>query len=116
MQEKLGGFSIEDMPAGTLISVETKNSIYQIEILTETKVLVTGGILKDGNVRFSNPTEVILTGCTWGTSFLKKNWLGEGMQMELFYNGSSITTSPIKNVIINHINGKQINLLWGQKD
>lgn len=113
LQEERGGFSIEDLPLGTKISVETRNSIYEIEIIKDSKILIMGGVLKDSNnIRFPKPVEAILTGSTWGTSLLKRNWLGEEMRMEIFYEGVLITTSPIKNVIINPVSGRAINLHW----
>jgi len=107
LQEERGGFSIEDMPMGTRISVETKNSIYEIEILKDSLISIKGGLLKDSvDVRFPKPVEAILL----------KNWLGEGMNMQIICNSVFVITSPIKNIIINPVVGESINLHWNRKD
>jgi len=114
-QEEKGGFSIDDMPPGTKLSVETANSIYEITVIDGCRITIMGGVLATGGIRYPDRIEGLLNGCTFGTSLVKPKWIGEGMRMEIAHAGNQIlTTSPIKNVIIETTDGRFVNLQWGQ--
>lgn len=90
-QEELGGIIPEKLPIGSKILVETKNSVYEIEILEDKKIKISGG------THLMEPTEGYLTGSTWGGSMLKMGWIGYDMFMEFsFENRKPLVTSRVR--------------------
>ena len=72
-----GGVSLDQLPPGTLLEVQTRNTIYGIENRADGKVLISG------SPKFCpEPLLVQFHGSTWGTPMLKAQFIGRGMQME----------------------------------
>lgn len=91
------GIGLGEAGAGMVLIVETNNSTYTIEILDPAKrtVRVVGGKF------FSSPEVCILSGSTFGGSFLKMGWIGMGMRMEFHRsNNERIVTSPVTAVSV----------------
>ena len=72
-----GGVSLQTLPPGTLLEVQTRNTIYGIESRDDGKVLICG------SPKFCpEPLLVQFHGSTWGTPMIKSQFIGRGMQME----------------------------------
>lgn len=89
-QQEQGGIKVHDLPADTVLVVQTKHSTYRLCVLGNGRAIVTGGKY------FSAPTEVSFLGSSWGTSLLKIGWIGYGMRMELGIGDKFIITSPVQ--------------------
>jgi hypothetical protein len=91
-QDELGGIEIKKLPPGTIILAETRNSIYEIEILEK-------GVEIQGGKYFPKPTSIPFHGSTWGGSMLKVGWIGYDMHMEMGHPtepAKYITTTRVK--------------------
>lgn len=96
-QEDKDGIDLSRLSIGTMLKVQTRNTLYTIEILGNDKFLIEGGRY------FPEPYETFINGSTWGGSMLKLNWIGIDMFMELGPNSEKhgfITTSAVKSVKI----------------
>lgn len=105
------GLQVDKLEEGTKLTVETMNSVYEIKILETDQPLsveISGGSLRDGNVRYEESVPVYFVGSTFGGSMLKMNWIGKGMCMEFADNDRVLTTSPVQNVEIEAPDGS-----WG---
>jgi hypothetical protein len=78
------------------LSVDTRNSHYEIFVVSpaDRKLIVQGGKF------FVEPTEVQLSGSSFGGTLLKLGWIGVGMRMEMNAGGRRIITSPVKSIKI----------------
>lgn len=98
------GIQVDELEIGTRLSVETINSIYEIQIVegegNHVSVIISGGTKRDGETRYENPEEASFVGSTFGGSLLKINWLGKNMCMEIYHNRAILNTSPVKDVVI----------------
>ena len=74
--EKNGGIFINTLEPGTRVIAVTRNSTYEIEVISEDAVKVQGGKY------FPEPVETYFAGSTWGGSMLKLKWIGLDMCME----------------------------------
>lgn len=72
-----GGVFVSDLPAGTLLDVETANNSYRIETLGDGQVMISGH-------PEICPTPVLVNfhGSTWGSAMLKMGFIGREMSME----------------------------------
>jgi hypothetical protein len=72
-----GGVYLRDLSPGSVLSIQTKNRVYEMVILED------GAALISGHPEFCpEPTEVQIQGSTWGGSMLKTRFLGRGMHLE----------------------------------
>jgi len=72
-----GGVHLRDLPPGSVLSIQTKNRVYEMVVLGD------GTALLSGHPKFCpEPTEVRIQGSTWGGSMLKMKFLGRGMHLE----------------------------------
>lgn len=72
-----GGVYLRDMSPGSVLSIQTQNRAYEMVVLGD------GAALISGHPKFCpEPTEVQVTGSTWGGSMLKMRWVGRGMHLE----------------------------------
>jgi hypothetical protein len=104
------GFNINELPVGTKVSVNTKNSLYEFVVLEDRYVSIFGGSLKDGGVRFPKPTKVKILGSTYGGSMIRLDWVGEAMFIEFVIEegpnkNGTILTSSVRNALIESKNG-----------
>ena len=86
------GVVIEDLEAGTTLTVRTSHSCYRFEIVDPAARLarVTGGSL------FPEPTDVRIDGATTGGCMIKAGWVGVGLRMEFTVADRRITTSRVQ--------------------
>ncbi len=72
-----GGVYLRDLSPGSVLSIETRNHVYEMVFLGN------GSALLSGHPEFCpEPTEVQIQGSTWGGSMLKTMFLGRGMHLE----------------------------------
>lgn len=90
----IDGVSIQDLDAGTRLTVVTRRSCYRFVVLngSERRAMVMGGEY------FPDRTEVHVDGSTAGGSAIKMGWIGVGLCMELSSESRCITTSPVRSV------------------
>jgi hypothetical protein len=111
------GFDITKLETKTKVTLKTKNSQYEVTYIEGNRAFVTGGLLANGGVRFPEPTEILIIGCSWGSSMLKIGWIGCGLRFEFsLAQGGMISTSPILDVTIEDPNGNWTYPMEWQKD
>lgn len=100
-----GGVFLSRLAPGTKLEVQTKNTLYRIEV-------VEGGSGKveiQGHPRYCpDPTPARIHGSIWGGSMLKMNFIGRGMNLEFSTDShpQAISTSTIQEVTeINDMEG-----------
>src|SRR6202167_2669733 len=72
-----GGVYLRDLPPGSVLSIRTRNRVYEMVVLGD------GAALISGHPEFCpEPTEVQIQGSTWGGSMLKAQFVGRGMHLE----------------------------------
>lgn len=104
--ENKGGLNVTLLEPGTKLTVETKNSIYSMEVIEGRKVKLSGGMDEKGNILFPEQIPAILVGSTWGGASLKIDWIGQDMFMEIMFDQDVLTTSIVRNVEIEAPDGK----------
>lgn len=72
-----GGVSLNDLPVGTLLDVETANNSYRIETRGDGQVMISGH-----PEICPAPVLVNFHGSTWGSAMLKMGFIGREMSME----------------------------------
>lgn len=83
----------DDLRAGDLVIITTKNSIYSIQVLDNGNYQVSGGWFDKKGV---SPMDITIPGCTWGGKIIKKDIIAAcGMCLEF---GNRIVTTPIQKV------------------
>jgi hypothetical protein len=89
-----GGVHLGDLPAGSVLEIETENRSYTIEYRGLNQALISGH-----PVFCPRPTLVTISGSTWGGSMIKTGFIGRGMRLE-FHSPESepITTSVVREV------------------
>jgi hypothetical protein len=88
-----GGVFLQDLPPGSLLSIQTKSRVYEMVVLGN------GAVLISGHPEFCpEPTEVNIQGSTWGGSMLKMKFLGRGMRLEFDHPSGRILTSRILDI------------------
>jgi hypothetical protein len=89
-----GGVSLDELPTGAVLDVETANNSYRIENRGDGEVLISGH-------PEICPTPVLVTfqGSTWGTPMLKLRFIGREMRMEFHHPERGIVrTSRVKDI------------------
>ena len=72
-----GGVFLNDLPPATVLEIETQNHCYQVVLLGDNNVLISG------HPKYCpEPIRVAIAGSTWGGSMLKRRFVGRGMHME----------------------------------
>ena len=72
-----GGVYLRDLCPGSVLSIQTRNRVYEMVVLGG------GATLISGHPQFCpEPTEVLIQGSTWGGSMLKMRFVGRGMHLE----------------------------------
>jgi len=78
--EMEGGVSLDELPIGAVLDVQTSNNLYRIENRGEGEVLISGH-----PEICPIPVPVSFHGSTWGTPMLKVRFIGRDMRMEFFH-------------------------------
>ncbi len=91
---RAAGVTLASLEALTILRVRTNHSTYRIMVLdpSEGKVLIQGGKY------FVEPVEACLNGSGLGGSFIKLDWVGQRMRMEISRGGRPIVTSPVRSI------------------
>jgi len=86
------GINIQEVEPLTTLLVQTRNSLYRIIPLEagRSRIMVQGGEF------FPDLVEAHLVGSTFGGSFLKMHWIGDGLHMEIHSGGERIVTSAVR--------------------
>jgi hypothetical protein len=96
-QEEKGGVKLDKLEQGTILKVQTQNSLYTIKKIGDGLYTVQGGRY------FPAPLENWIAGSTWGGSALKVDYVGIDMHIEMGHpdpNGSVLVTSSIQSIKI----------------
>ena len=93
------GLQVETREDLDRILVRTCNSVYEliVECGSRGEVLVRGGSF------FPSFTRVHLAGSSFGGSVLKRLGIYVGLRMELFQDGQTIVTSPVKSISVSSL-------------
>lgn len=96
------GVAIQSLPAGTALTVVTRNTEYRLLVIEgEQLTSIRGGRL------FPDWTAAHLLGSTAGGSALKIGWLAVGLQIELKVCGRVFLTSPVASIAIDDTAGER---------
>jgi len=72
-----GGVYLGDLPPGSVLSIRTRNRVYEMVVLDD------GAALISGHPEFCpEPTKVQIHGSTWGGPMIMTRYLGRGMHLE----------------------------------
>jgi hypothetical protein len=94
-REWTNGLQVDDLPSLEHLVVRTRNTTYEITILSPQ----TGEVMVRGGRFFPEPTRVRLTGASLGGSFLKMRGIYIGFGIELWHDGESVVTSPVRSIV-----------------
>lgn len=88
------GIQLESLQDFSEITVQTKNTVYEITVIDgmNREVLIRGGKF------FPSRTPARLAGSSLGGSFLKVGGIYAGFNMEVMSSGTSIVTSPVQSI------------------
>jgi RNA polymerase-binding transcription factor DksA len=98
MNPSLAGVKLEMLAPFDTICVRTQNSDYRIFLLDPK----TGRALVEGGRHFVEPVEAVVSGSTSGGSTLENGWIGIGLRIEMWVNGTLVSTSPVQSVRVEH--------------
>ena len=90
------GIDIRDVDPFTTLLIQTMNSCYRIIPLVagHSRIVVQGGrFCPDG-------VEADLVGSIVGRGFVKRHWIGNGLPLEIHWDGLGLVTSPVRSVRI----------------
>ena len=93
------GVALQSLAAGTRLTVNTRNTRYQITVLDPVMRQVT----VSGGPKFPQGAEGRLEGATTGGSVLRLGWIGVGLRMELSTGDRRITTSAVRSVTVERV-------------
>ena len=89
-----GGVSLDELPVGAVLDVQTSNTLYRIENRGDGEVLISGH-----PEICPTPVQVVFYGSTWGTPMLKLRFIGRDMRMEFFHPEKGIVrTSRVRDI------------------
>jgi hypothetical protein len=89
-----GGVSLDELPVGAVLDVQTSNNLYRIEHRGGGEVLISGH-----PEICPEPVLVSFHGSTWGTPLLKIRFIGRDMRMEFFHPERGIVrTSRVRDI------------------
>ena len=91
------GFQIGTVPDFTEITVQTRNTLYEITVIDAgtREVLIRGGRF------FPGRTAARLAGSSLGGSFLKVGGIYAGFNMEILAAGTTVVTTPVQSIRVN---------------
>jgi hypothetical protein len=93
------GVALQSLAAGTRLTVNTRNTRYQIIVLDPVMRHVT----VSGGPRLRTGIQGRLEGATTGGSVLRLGWIGVGLRMEFSTDDRRITTSAVRSVTIERV-------------
>jgi hypothetical protein len=93
------GVTLRTLGACDTVYARTHNHDYEIFLLDPES----GRAMVRGGKYFVEPTEVTVSGSTFGGCMLKVGWLGVGLRMEIYTGGQCLVTSPIESLSVAQI-------------
>lgn len=90
------GVDLSDLPRGTELLVETRNSQYRLVLLDDRG----RNALIEGGRHFREWTEVQINGSMCGESLPRVGWIGLGLSLELTVHGMRLLTSRVRSIRI----------------
>lgn len=93
----LPGVALETLAAFDTIWARTHNSDYRILVLDPK----TGRALVEGGL-FLEPVDAVVNGSTLGSSTFKVGWIGVGLRIEFWTNGTIVSTSSVQSIRVEH--------------
>jgi hypothetical protein len=93
------GVALQLLAAGTRLTVNTRNTRYQVIVLDP----ATRQVTVSGGPTLRKRFEGRLEGATTGGSLLRLGWIGVGLRMELSTGDRRITTSVVRSVTIERV-------------
>lgn len=90
-----GGVYLEDLPAATVLEIQTRHHCYTAVLLDNNAALISG------HPQYCpEPVRVAIAGSTWGGSMLKRRFVGRGMHLEFCHPAyqTPIVTSLIQEI------------------
>ena len=94
------GVNVNGLAPFTQLVVQTKNSIYSVNVQGGTSALVQGGRF------FLRPTAAEVCGGTMGGSIIKIGWIIVGFCMELVADGQRIVTTRVRTIGVHPPSGQ----------
>jgi hypothetical protein len=88
------GVQIEDLQPLDVLAVRTRNTLYQITIISGQ----TGAVMVAGGRFFPEPTRAVLAGASLGGSFLKRHGIYLGFMMEVLHESQCIVTTRVRSI------------------
>ncbi|MGH9646764.1 MAG: hypothetical protein ACRD4E_08115 [Bryobacteraceae bacterium] len=89
-----GGVSLDELPVGAVLDVQTANTLYRVDNRGDGEVLISGH-----PEICPTPVLVVFYGSTWGTPMLKLRFVGREMKMEFFHPEKGIVrTSRVRDI------------------
>ena len=92
------------LESGTKLTVETKNSIYQITVLGGSNIKIMGGMNKDGEIRYPRPTEAVFIASILESESIP-NCIIKNMKLQFQIGATQFATSPVFNVEVESPDG-----------
>ena len=100
--EETRGVCRDDIRPGDRVRIHTRNSVYELRALDDTRFEVQGGWFDRNG---EGPVVLAVVGCTWGGSAVRRDLVaGCGMRTEF---GNRVITSVIRRVV--HFPGGLLN-------
>ncbi|HEV8412624.1 MAG TPA: hypothetical protein VGQ49_03455 [Bryobacteraceae bacterium] len=94
LSEIEGGVTLDELPVGAALDVQTANTLYRLENRGDGEVLISGH-----PEICPEPVLVNFHGSTWGTPMLKVRFIGREMRMEFFHPEKGIVrTSRVRDI------------------
>jgi hypothetical protein len=94
LSEIEGGVTLDELPVGAVLDVQTANTLYRLENRGDGEVLISGH-----PEICPEPVLVNFHGSTWGTPMLKVRFIGREMRMEFFHPEKGIVrTSRVRDI------------------
>lgn len=90
-----GGVFLKDLPAATVLQIQTQHHCYTALLLSDRSALISG------HPQYCpQPVPVKIAGSTWGGSMLKMRFIGRGMRLEFYHPDyrTPIVTSAIQEI------------------
>jgi hypothetical protein len=84
-----------DLQPGDVVLIFTRNSLYNLNVLENSRYLVSGGWF---DRKLLSPLKTTIVGCTWGGSAIKVDIVAAcGLRLEF---GNRVITSPIEKILL----------------
>lgn len=94
----LPGVELETLAPFDTIWARTLNTDYRIFLLDPHS----GRAIVEGGHQFVEPVDAVVNGSTFNNSSFKIGWIGRGLRIEFWTNGTIVSTSPVQSVRVEH--------------